>query len=109
MDKETLRKVQLVQLEIAKDIVRVCEQYKIKVFLDSRAEMYCKEFNNTSILEDWLHASRLTGDYRLIFNKYNFNYVLLYKTEPLNIYVSNDKDYELVYSDEYFMLYKKVE
>ena len=30
MDKETLRKVQLVQLEIAKEIKRVCEKNKLK-------------------------------------------------------------------------------
>lgn len=35
MDKETLRKVQLVQLEIAKEIKRVCNKYDIKYFLDS--------------------------------------------------------------------------
>ena len=35
MDTMTLRKVQLIQLEIAKEIVRVCEENGIKVFLDS--------------------------------------------------------------------------
>lgn len=35
MDRETLRKVQLVQLEIAKEIKRVCEENNIQYFLDS--------------------------------------------------------------------------
>lgn len=35
MDKETLRKVQLAQLEIAKEIKRVCVENDIKYFLDS--------------------------------------------------------------------------
>lgn len=35
MDKETLRKVQLVQLEIAKEIKRVCDDNNIAYFLDS--------------------------------------------------------------------------
>ena len=35
MDKETLRKVQLVQLEMAKEIKRICEQLDIRYFLDS--------------------------------------------------------------------------
>ena len=35
MDNETLRKVQLAQLEIAKEIKRVCEENDIKYFLDS--------------------------------------------------------------------------
>ena len=35
MDQETLRKVQLVQLEIAKEIKRVCDENQIDYFLDS--------------------------------------------------------------------------
>lgn len=35
MDAITLRKVQLQQLEIAKEIIRVCEKNSIKVFMDS--------------------------------------------------------------------------
>ena len=33
MDKKTLRKVQLVQLEIAKEIARICEENKINYYL----------------------------------------------------------------------------
>lgn len=35
MDNETLRKVQLAQLEIAKEIKRVCDENDIKYFLDA--------------------------------------------------------------------------
>ena len=35
MDNNTLRSVQLAQLEIAKDIVRICEEHNICCFLDS--------------------------------------------------------------------------
>lgn len=35
MDKETLRKVQLVQLEIAKEIKRICDENNIEYWLDS--------------------------------------------------------------------------
>ena len=81
----------------------------IKVFLDSRSEIYCKEFNDTSILEDWYNSSRLITNYKTVFNKYNFNYILLYKSEILNNYVSLDNDYKIIYSDDYFILYEKVE
>lgn len=33
MDNETLRKIQLVQLEMAKEIKRICEENGIKYFL----------------------------------------------------------------------------
>ena len=35
MDNETLRKVQLTQLEIGKEIKRICDKYNIDYFLDS--------------------------------------------------------------------------
>ena len=35
MEKQILRQVQLVQLEIAKEVKRICEKYHIKYFLDS--------------------------------------------------------------------------
>ena len=35
MDNNTLRKVQLAQLEIAKEIKRVCDENDIKYFLDA--------------------------------------------------------------------------
>lgn len=35
MDNETLRKVQLIQLEMAKEVKRICEENGIKYFLDS--------------------------------------------------------------------------
>ena len=81
----------------------------IKVFLDSRSEVYCKEFNNTTILEDWYNVSRLKTNYKFIFSKYNFNYILLYRTEPLNNYVMYDNEYNLIYIDDRFVLYEKVE
>jgi hypothetical protein len=81
----------------------------IKVLLDSRSEVYCKEFNDTSILEDWFHVTYGLEDYKPVFDKYNFTHILLYKSEPLNIKVASDKDYKKIYEDEYFVLYEKVE
>lgn len=82
---------------------------EMKVFLDSRSEVYCEEFNDTTILKDWYNAANLRKYYKTIFDKYNFNYVLLSKKEPLYNYVKHDKDYKKIYSDEYFVLYEKVE
>lgn len=81
----------------------------IKVFLDSRSEVYCKEFNNTTILEDWYNVKRLRVDYKKIFEKYNFNYILLYNKEPLNSVIPGDKEYKKIYNDDYYTLYEKVE
>lgn len=80
----------------------------MKVFLDSRSEVYCKEYNDTSILEDWYNASRMKSYYKDIFDKYKFTHILLYRDEQLKKYVDRDKDYKVVYKDKYFILYEKV-
>lgn len=81
----------------------------IKVFLDSRSEVYCKEFNNTNILEDWNNINLLKTDYKYVFNKYNFSHILVYRTALINNYIKYDNNYKVIYNDEYFILYEKVE
>ena len=81
----------------------------IKVFLDSRSEVYCKEFNDTSILEDWYNATYISQKYKPIFDKYNFTHVLVKRIEPLNVFISQDEDYKKIYEDEYYVLFEKVE
>lgn len=81
----------------------------IKVFLDSRSEVYCKEFNDTSILEDWYNATYISQKYKPIFDKYNFTHVLVKRSEPLNVFISQDEDYKKIYEDEYYVLFEKVE
>ena len=78
-----------------------------KVFLDSRSEVYCKEFNNTSILEDYDKVASGDISYKKIFDKYNFTHILLYKNELVNNYIQDDSDYKKIYSDNYFYLYEK--
>lgn len=81
----------------------------IKVFLDSRSEVYCEEFNDTTILRDWYAVSRIKTDYTGIFAKYKFTHLLLYNDAKLLISISKDSNYKPIYSDEYFVLYEKVE
>ncbi len=78
----------------------------IPVFIDSRSGMYCKEFNNTSILEDWMDVSSGSVHYKEIFSKYHITHVLLYKQEIINTYISNDTDYTKLYEDKNFVLYE---
>lgn len=81
----------------------------IPVFLDSRAEMYAKEFNDTTILEDWCAISSGEESYKKIFNKYGITHALLYKTELINNYIKEDKEWEIIYQDDIFVLYERVE
>ena len=80
----------------------------IPAFIDSRSEIFCIEFNDTQILQDWLNASRGSKHYQIVFDKYNINYVLLYNSELINIYIYNDPNYKKVYQDNQFCLYEKI-
>ena len=79
----------------------------LKVFVDSRSEVYCKEFNNTNILKHWYVASRGKVDFNDVFNYYNITHALVYNEELVNSYLKNDKKYKLIYKDDYFSLYEK--
>ena len=81
---------------------------KIPVFIDSRSGIYCEEFNNTSLLEDFMDVAYGKVNYRAIFEKYDITHVLLYKDEIINTYIPEDKDYKLLYEDENFILYEKI-
>ena len=78
----------------------------IKTFIDSRSEIYCKEFNNTEVLQDWYETvCTTTKHYRELFLKYNIDYAVLYNTEIINIYIAQDSNYIKIYEDEYFSIY----
>lgn len=80
----------------------------IPVFIDSRLDVYCSEFNDTDIFFDYVKV--FSGDihYNDIFKKYNFTHILLYNSETINTYIKNDSNYNLIYVDEYFSLYEYI-
>ena len=81
----------------------------IPVFLDSRAEIYLKEFNDTTILEDYMKLNGGSVYHNEIFNKYNMTHLILKNVERLNIYVKEDENWKLIYQDDNYSLYEKVE
>ena len=91
------------------DIGSYLEYRGIKVFLDSRSEVFCKEFNDTTILEDFYNINYFQDHYKKVFDKYSFTHILLNKDITLDLYVKNDNDYKLIYQDDYYVLYEKVE
>ena len=84
------------------------EMKGIKVFLDSRSEMYTEEFNHgVTILEDWLKATHGEIHYKEIFEKYEITHVLLEKSDLINIYIQYDSEWENIYEDDVFVIYEK--
>ena len=81
----------------------------LPVFMDSRAEIYLSTFNDTSIIEDFLSISPGKIHYNDTFEKYDINYVLVEKDSIFKNYIYEDKYWNLLYQDNYFSFYEKVE
>ena len=43
------------------------------------------------------------------FEKYGITHVLLYKDELINTYIADDVNYNVLYEDDNFILYEKID
>jgi len=79
----------------------------IPVFIDSRLDVYCSEFNDTDIFYDFIKVN--TGDlhYEDVFTKYNFTHILIQKDISLNNYISRDSNYTVLHEDDSYVLYER--
>lgn len=76
----------------------------IKVLIDSRVDLYLREFNDTTIFED---TKKIFEDYEEIFEKYNISHVAIYKKDKLTKLLELDKNYNAIYEDKYFILFER--
>ena len=79
----------------------------IPAFVGSRSEIFTEEFNNVTILKDWLETSRGNVNYNDTFAKYEIDYAIVEDKEIINTYISADENYEKVFDDETFSIYMK--
>ena len=76
----------------------------IKVFVDSRSDLYMPEFNkDVYIFEDFIN---LGSNYESTFKKYDITHVLLSNGNGVNNYLKFDKNYKIIYKDDHFTLYE---
>lgn len=81
----------------------------IKVFIDSRADLYTKPFNQKQeIFGDNVSLNYLLDYYDDIFGKYCMTHIILQPKEPINVLVSRDSGYKKVYADDKFIIYERL-
>lgn len=82
----------------------------IPVFIDSRADLYTPEFNgdkDRDIFTDFMNISTLGQYYEELFEKYGITDVLTYKSSRLNMLISRNEEYKVLYQDDYFVIYNR--
>ena len=79
----------------------------IPVFIDSRLDVYCSEFNDTDVFKDYIYISTNSDYYEDIFSKYDFTHVLLSKEDSVYKNLLHDSNYVVLYEDEYFILFQR--
>lgn len=81
----------------------------IKVFIDSRADLYTTIYNpGIEIAKDYFDCSKGRVYHREIFKKYNLNYALVRLNSPVGVALSNDPGFKEVHRDNNFILLKKI-
>lgn len=79
----------------------------IPVFIDSRCDLYLKEFNgmNYSIFDE---LEDIEIKYEKQFKKYDVTHVLIPKNDSLDLIISKDENYKKIYKDKNFVLYERL-
>ena len=109
--------VAFIQQEYQGDHIRLFTDYNwggyaefmgLKPFIDARAEVFLKVNNGkANILDDLI--SLYTGEeyYADFIAKYKLNVFLILKGDLLDVYLSRDHNYQVVYHDSQFIIYEK--
>lgn len=79
----------------------------IPVFIDSRLDVYCSEFNDTDIFYDYIQSIYGNQHYEDAFSKYGFTHILIESENVINKYICKDPNYVLLHSDDAYCLYER--
>ena len=80
---------------------------EIPVFIDSRLDVYCSEFNDTDVFYDYIQASTGKVHYEDVFTKNNFTHILIKNENVINKYIEKDNNYKRIYEDENYTIYER--
>ena len=82
----------------------------IPVFIDSRADLNATEQypDGRDIFSDYINTSNIGTYYEDKFEKYEITHVITGQKTKLNMFLSRDGNYQELYSDDYFVIYKRI-
>lgn len=90
------------------DVGSYAEYRGVKVYIDSRAEVFIKRINKKkNILEEYYNLCYGKLDYDKFMNKYNFTHLIVKNNSWLNTKISNDDNYIVIYSNKDKTIYEK--
>ena len=80
----------------------------VKVFIDSRSDLYTKPFNylERDIFNDYMDVVN-NLNYEEVFAHYDVTHILLYSDSDVVKLIKRDKNYEEIYKDDYFVIFKR--
>lgn len=80
----------------------------LKPYIDPRAEVFVKANNNTyDVMKEYYQMLNGQTYYKTLLDKYQFTHILVCKEEILYVYLPHDPDYERVYLDKEYAVYRR--
>ena len=83
------------------------EFYGFKCYLDARMEIMLKSINQQNDIFNEYGKMRYYGNYKDVFDKYDFNYFLIEKNIKDYEYIKYDSKYELKHENNKYALFVK--
>lgn len=81
----------------------------IKVFVDSRCDLYTYSYNKTAdYFEEYSQVVNMNIYYEYIFSKYDITHIILPNKAALTQFLDNDVKYNTIYKDQYFTIYTRL-
>ena len=79
----------------------------LKPYIDPRAEVFVKKNNQVKdVMKEYYELEAGKTYYKDFLNTYGFTHLLLTHDEVLYVALPHDPDYELIYEDDAFLIYR---
>jgi hypothetical protein len=79
-------------------------------YIDPRAEVFVKKNNNKDdIMKEYIDLQGGKLYYKSVLDKYNFSHLLVSEEDILSTYLPYDNNYAIIYSNESYKIFKKID